>query len=68
MNPKFFVDRRSGQDRRSGEEQRQNPRLDLPHKRRRRQADRRRGGTMAEDFYALQGMEAEDFKAGSRRH
>lgn len=41
MSKKFFFNRRSGEDRRSGEEQRENPRLDLPHRRRRRNPDRR---------------------------
>jgi hypothetical protein len=37
----FFFNRRSGTDRRKGKEQRQNPRLDLSHKRRRKSDDRR---------------------------
>ena len=53
MSHRFLFDRRSGNDRRTGEDQRQNPRLDLPHKRRRKTADRRKQDrTMTDDFYA----------------
>ncbi|HUH37076.1 MAG TPA: hypothetical protein VL027_03925 [Spongiibacteraceae bacterium] len=41
MTKKFYFNRRSGDDRRSGEDPRENPRLDLPHRRRRRRPDRR---------------------------
>ncbi|MFA7553426.1 MAG: hypothetical protein WCY88_04175 [Spongiibacteraceae bacterium] len=41
MTMLFFFNRRSGTDRRKGKEQRQNPRLDLSHKRRRKSDDRR---------------------------
>ncbi len=53
MSQRFLFDRRSGRDRRKGGDQRKNPRLDLPHKRRRKVADRRRQDrSMTDDFYA----------------
>lgn len=53
MSQRFLFDRRSGDDRRQGKDKRQNPRLDLPHKRRRKMADRRRQDrSMSDDFYA----------------
>ncbi len=53
MTKKIFFDRRSGMDRRSGKEQRENPRLDLPHRQRRSQQDRRTPRTLVEDYYAF---------------
>lgn len=53
MSQRFLFDRRSGADRRRGAEQRKNPRLDLPHKRRRKTDDRRQQDrSMSDDFYA----------------
>lgn len=53
MSQRFLFDRRNGADRRQGQDKRQNPRLDLPHKRRRKSADRRRQDrSMSDDFYA----------------
>lgn len=64
MTQKFFIDRRSGEDRRTGKDKRENPRLDLPHKRRRKAEERRRAdGSVVDDFYAMHGMEPEDFQA-----
>jgi len=61
MSRKFFVDRRNNSDRRSGEDQRYNPRLDLPHKRRRTmQERRRRAASRLEDFYALSDISASE--------
>jgi hypothetical protein len=61
MSKKFFIERRSGNDRRSGEEQRYNPRLDLPHKRRRVLLERRRKTALrVEDFYALNELAMEE--------
>lgn len=68
MTQKFFIDRRSGDERRSADDQRKNPRLDLPHKRRRKAAERRGNGSMADDFYATQGMEADDFRPPRQKH
>jgi len=68
MTQKFFIDRRTGADRRSGEDQRKNPRLDLPHKRRRTTPDRRSGGSVTSDFYAMHGMEPEDFQTPDNTH
>ncbi len=68
MTNKFFINRRLG-ERRSAPEQRENPRLDLPHKRRRKKTERRReDGTMSEDFYAVHGMEIDDFQASGNKH
>jgi hypothetical protein len=69
MTQKFFIDRRSGEERRSGADKRKNPRLDLPHKRRRKSGDRRRAdGSVIDDFYAVHGMEPEDFRSDGHRH
>lgn len=68
MTQKFFIDRRSGEDRRSGADKRQNPRQDLPQKRRRKAAERRAGGSVTGDFYAMHGMEPEDFQTPGDTH
>jgi len=69
MTNKFFINRRSHAGRRSAAEQRQNPRLDLPHKRRRKKIDRRRDdGSISEDFYALHGLESVDFQPPPQTH
>jgi len=68
MTNKFFIDRRSGDDRRTGQDKRENPRLDLPHKRRRKKTERRRDGSVTDDFYAMHGMEPEDFQAPRHKH
>ena len=61
MSRKFFIDRRNSSDRRSGEDQRYNPRLDLPHKRRRTSQERRRqAASRLEDFYALSEINASE--------
>ncbi|WP_157117940.1 hypothetical protein [Oceanicoccus sagamiensis] len=53
MSNRFFFNRRTGLDRRKGSEQRQNPRLDLSHKRRRKTDERRdQERSSAGDFYA----------------
>jgi len=53
MTNRFFFNRRTGLDRRQGKEQRQNPRLDLSHKRRRKSDERRDlERSDAGDFYA----------------
>lgn len=54
MSKRIFINRRTGLDRRTGKDQRQNPRLDLKHRRRRKTDDRRDlNRTGAEHFYAL---------------
>lgn len=69
MNKKFFMDRRSGQDRRSGKDQRRNPRLELPGKQRRKQADRRAANrSTVDDFYAMHDLNPDDFKVGGSVH
>lgn len=51
----FFIDRRNGAERRRDNDRRDNPRLDLSHKRRRKGADRRTPNRdMLEDFYAYE--------------
>ena len=53
MTQRFFINRRTGDDRRHGRDQRKNPRLDLSHKRRRKQQDRRSADrNISDDFYA----------------
>lgn len=50
-----FIDRRNGNERRKGSERRDNPRLDLTHKRRRKGADRRAANrSMVDDYYAFE--------------
>ncbi|MBL4826472.1 MAG: hypothetical protein JKY66_01935 [Spongiibacteraceae bacterium] len=58
MANKIFINRRSGKDRRRDYEQRQNPRLDLSCRRRRREPDRRvPARELRDDFYAsLEGL------------
>lgn len=68
MTQKFFIDRRSGDERRTGTDKRKNPRLDLPHKRRRKSDDRRRASSVTDDFYAVHGMEPEDFRPTGAKH
>jgi len=66
MTQKFFIDRRSGTDRRRKEQRRQ-LRRDLSYARR-QNTDRRNGDSVAGDFYAMHGMEPEDFKAPDNTH
>jgi hypothetical protein len=69
MTNKFFINRRAGSTRRTSADKRQNPRLDLPHKRRRQKVDRRRvAGSISEDFYALNGLDSADFKTPPNTH
>ena len=69
MSKKFFIDRRNSSDRRSGEEQRYNPRLDLPHKRRRTLKERRReAASRIEDFYAIHDLHADDLLSKGKLH
>ena len=53
MSSRFFFDRRARSERRINKDQRENPRLDLSHKRRRKTDERRdhRRNTR-DDFYA----------------
>jgi hypothetical protein len=69
MSKKFLINRRTSSDRRSSEDPRYNPRLDLPHKRRRVRLERRRlAATRIEDFYAVNDMNMEDFSSRGLLH
>lgn len=70
MTQKFFIDRRTGDDRRSGESEDKNGDTvpDPGRKQRRRQVERRSGDSVAGDFYAMHGMEPEDFKSPGSTH
>jgi hypothetical protein len=66
---KFLINRRTNSDRRGSEDPRYNPRLDLPHKRRRVRVERRRlAATRIEDFYAVNDMNMEDFTSRGLLH
>ena len=67
IRPPFFVDRRTGHERRTGDDQRQNPRLDLSHRRRRKTDERRRDDLIA-DFQAVTQHLLEDVRENGDIH
>ena len=69
MNNKlFFNRRRTKSDRRNGTDPRQNPRLDLSHRRRRKSDDRRSiNRDIREDFYASPSLFSKEKRAGSQK-
>jgi len=64
----FFFNRRSGKERRDGVDPRENPRLDLPHRRRRTRLERRAKDSLKDDFLSIIDFNEEDFQFLRDKH
>ena len=64
MKDKIFINRRTGDERRESDDPRQNPRLDLAYRRRRKADERRQTEGLLEDYTAMVGECALETRKG----